>query len=87
MATSPTTSAGRAELRGPPGGGIHEGKEAVMQALLRDPDFKRLSDVDVQALAADYRRKAKRLRAEADEGPSVGGWIRWLPGIRTRPGS
>jgi hypothetical protein len=35
------------------------------EELLRDPEFKRLSEVGVQALAADYRRKAKRLRAEA----------------------
>jgi hypothetical protein len=42
------------------------------EELLRNPNFKRLGPVDVQALAAEYRRLAKRLRAEADEAPSRG---------------
>ena len=35
------------------------------EELLRDPGFKRLSPTGVQALAAEYRRQTKRLRAES----------------------
>jgi hypothetical protein len=52
--------------------------------LVRDPDFKRLSELDVQALAAEYRREAKRLGAEADEAPSLRRRNRWPSGLRIR---
>jgi len=34
------------------------------EELLRDPSFTRLSPSGVQALAAEYRRQTKRLRAD-----------------------
>jgi hypothetical protein len=33
--------------------------------MLRDRDFKHLSETEVQALAAEFRRRADRVRAEA----------------------
>jgi hypothetical protein len=40
--------------------------------LLRDPVFRQLSEADVMALAAEYRRQAKRIRAQSDGRPSAG---------------
>jgi predicted DsbA family dithiol-disulfide isomerase len=43
------------------------------EELLRDPGFTRLGPKGVQALAAEYRRQTKRLRANIEEARSAEG--------------
>jgi hypothetical protein len=48
------------------------------QELLNDREFKRLSDPDVRALAAEFRRRAVRTRAQTDadaRGPARSGGL------------
>jgi hypothetical protein len=43
------------------------------QDLLNDREFRRLSDPDVRALAAEFRRRAVRTRAQTDaDAPGTG---------------
>jgi hypothetical protein len=57
----------RAAVAGRPSPLVERYRGRRFEELLRDPYFKRLSEVDVQALAADYRRTAKRLRGDLPE--------------------
>ena len=48
-----------------------------LDEMLRDRDFRRLSNDGMKALADEFRRRAALARADVDEDASVGSAIPW----------